>query len=115
MGGLISLALLWWYPDHFFGAACLSPSLWVLYRTGGVRAWLEKHAFPPLDTRLYLDHGTRGYEGRMRGTVDEVVRYCRERGLPRQQVRHSVARGGDHNEASWAARVDKPLTFLFRR
>jgi enterochelin esterase-like enzyme len=88
MGGLISLALLWWYPEHFFGAACLSPSLWVLYRTGGVRAWLEKHRFPPLDTRLYLDHGTRGYEGRMRGIVDEVVSYCRERGLPTKQLRH---------------------------
>lgn len=114
MGGLISLALLWWYPEHFFGAACLSPSLWVLYRTGGVRAWLEKHRFPPLDTRLYLDHGTRGYEGRMRGIVDETVRYCLEMGLPKRQVRHFIARGGDHNESSWAARIDKPLRFLLR-
>lgn len=115
MGGLISLAHLWWYPEHFFGAACMSPSLWVLYRTGGARAWLERHRFPPNDTMLYIDHGTRGYEGKMRGVVEEVVNYCLQRGLPKSRVRHHVARGGDHNEGSWAARVDKPLKFLFKR
>jgi enterochelin esterase-like enzyme len=114
MGGLISFAHLWWYPQHFFGAACLSPSLWVLYRTGGAREWLERHRFPPVDTKLYLDHGTRGYEGRMRGIVEDVVHFCLERGLSKNKIRHHIARGGDHNEFSWAARVDKPLKFLFK-
>lgn len=114
MGGLISLAHLWWYPEHFFGAACLSPSFWVLMRNGGPRAWLERHRMVPNDTKLYLDHGTRGYEGRMRWMVEDVANYAIEHGIPKNRVKHHIARGGDHNEASWAARVDKPLKFLFK-
>jgi predicted alpha/beta superfamily hydrolase len=115
MGGLISLAMLWKRPDVFFGAACLSPSLWVLARSGGAAAWLEKHPAPPSDSRLYLDHGTRGAEARVRGLAEEVAAFAVRAGLKKTRVRHVVARGGEHNEVSWRARVDKPLKHLFGR
>lgn len=113
MGGLISMALFSWYAAHFFGAACLSPSLWVLMRQGGPRAWLEREPIPPQPARLYLDHGTRGYEGRGAGLAKDTMAFFKERGFPAKALNYHVARGGDHNEASWRARVHRPLTFLF--
>jgi predicted alpha/beta superfamily hydrolase len=113
MGGLISLAMLWWMPDVFFGAACVSPSLWVLARAGGASAWLERHPAPPRDAKLYLDHGTRGAEGRGAVLAEEVAAFAVRAGLRKSRVRYVVARGGEHNEVSWGARVHKPLKHLF--
>jgi predicted alpha/beta superfamily hydrolase len=116
MGGLISLAMLWGRSTPFFGAACLSPSLWLLGRTGGPSAFLRGYAPPPppLDTRLYLDHGTRGAEARIASFAKETAAFAIEAaGLKKSAVKYCVARGGEHNEASWGARVDKPLKFLF--
>ena len=113
MGGLISLAMLWWMPELFFGAACLSPSLWVLMRAGGPWAWLNKHSAPPVGSRLYLDHGTKGAEGRGAALAKETAAFAVAAGLRKTAVRYLVARGAQHNEASWSARVDKPLKHLF--
>lgn len=115
MGGLISLAMLWWMPSIFFGAACLSPSLWVLGRAGGVSNWLGEMPAPPSDARLYLDHGTKGAEGRGASLAKEAAAFAMSAGLKKSGVRYVVARGGEHNEASWRARVDKPLKHLFGR
>jgi predicted alpha/beta superfamily hydrolase len=113
MGGLISLAMLWWMPGVLFGAACVSPSFWVLARAGGAKAWLEGQPAPPAGTKLYVDHGTKGAEGRGAGVVKEVAALAVTAGLSESDVRYVAARGGEHNEASWAARVDRPLKHLF--
>lgn len=115
MGGLISLAMLWWMPGVFFGAACLSPSLWVLARAGGggAKAWLEGQQAPPEGSKLYIDHGTKGAEGRGAAVAKEVAAFAVTAGLCESDVRYFVARGGEHNEAAWGARVDKPLKHLF--
>jgi predicted alpha/beta superfamily hydrolase len=113
MGGLISLAMLWWRPACFFGAACLSPSLWVLRGAGGPAAWLAKEPPPPPGARLYLDHGTRGSEARGAALAKDAAAFALSAGLRPSDVRYFLARGGEHNEASWGARVDKPLKFLF--
>lgn len=115
MGGLISLAMLWWKPNSFFGAACISPSLWVLERAGGASTWLGKLKAPPSDAKLYLDHGTKGAEGRGAALAKEAAAFAVKAGLKKAGVRYVVARGGEHNEASWRARVDKPLKHLFGR
>jgi enterochelin esterase-like enzyme len=114
MGGLISLALLWWYPQHFFGAACFSPSLWILRRAGGPVTWLRRQPTPPQPTRIYMDHGTVGYEGRGASLVRQTLDYLsREVGFAPVDINYVVAEGGDHNEASWRARVAPPMQFLF--
>ncbi len=113
MGGLISLALLLWYPQHFFGSAALSPSLWVLWREGGPLAWLRRFAPLPQPSRLYLDHGTVGYEGRGASLAQSVIEHFRRNGFPEERLHYHTAEGGEHNEVSWRARVDRPLRFLF--
>ncbi len=115
MGGLISLALLWWHSRHFFGAAALSPSLWVLWRAGGVSAWLGRQPAPLQPSRLYLDQGTVGYEGRGRALIEETLAYLGGVGFEHRALHFYTAEGGEHNEASWRARADRPLRFLFGR
>lgn len=115
MGGLISLALLWWYPHVYMGAACLSPSLWVLRRAGGPAAWLRAHRTPSEPTRVYIDHGVAGVEGRGAPLAREAVTYLASQGIAHPNVHYAAVRGGKHNEVSWGARVHKPLTFLFGR
>lgn len=113
MGGLISMAMLVWHSSRFFGAAALSPSLWVLRRVGGPEAWLRRHDPPARPVRFYVDHGTKGAEGRVAPLAKEVKATLLSQGVPSASVRYCIARGGEHNEASWSARVDKPLKFLF--
>jgi predicted alpha/beta superfamily hydrolase len=113
MGGLISLALLWHYPDHFFGVAALSPSLWILWRTGGVVEWLRRFPPPPQPGRVYIDHGTVGYEGRSATLAVQLVNYLKEVGFPPESLAYHIEEGGEHNELSWRARAPRPLRFLF--
>lgn len=112
MGGLISLAALWWYPQHFYGAACLSPSFWMLYRVGGVLPWLTQQGKPTQPSWLYCDHGTLGYEGRMEPLVRSVLDYARRVGFAKARLRYAVAPKAGHDEASWRRRVADPLRFL---
>lgn len=114
MGGLISLAMLWWLPMHFFGAACLSPSLWLLARVGGPREWLKAQEPPPnVGTKLYIDHGTKGTEPKGARFAKETIDFALETGLRKSNVRYHIAKNGEHNEESWGARVNIPLKFLF--
>ncbi|MDQ4077495.1 MAG: alpha/beta hydrolase-fold protein [Chloroflexota bacterium] len=113
MGGLISIAILWWHWERFFGAAALSPSLWVLWRAGGPASWLQRFPAPRQPARLYIDHGTVGYEGRGARLTEEILDYLKGVYFPPDALHYHTAEGGEHNEASWRARVDRPLRFLF--
>lgn len=113
MGGLISLALLWWYPDRFFGAAALSPSLWILWRTGGVVNWLRRQPAPTQPIRLYFDHGTESHEARIATHVKRTLDYIHQAAVPCETVDYFIADHGAHDETSWRARLGRPLRFLF--
>lgn len=117
MGGLIALYLAWRWSEQIGQAAVLSPSLWwddghILRDLAGAQAWLRK-------ARFWLDVGTR--EGRSRGHVPPTVEHTRAlldcfdaNGLlPGRHYYYWEVAGGEHNEASWAARFDKVLLFLF--
>jgi len=98
------------YPTAFGRLAVLSPSVWwddrVILRE--VEALASK---PPM--RIWLDAGTA--EG------DEVIadsRALRDALVAKgwvegQDLHYLEAEGGQHNEQSWAARVDPVLRFLF--
>lgn len=113
MGGLIALALALWYPATLRGAACLSPSLWILWRAGGPLAWLRKQPHPHPAPWLYFDHGTEGFEARIGDPVKSVMKHLRRRGMPPAQLHYHIGEGGAHDERSWRARVAEPLHFLF--
>lgn len=112
LGGLLTLYLGLKYPTAFNRLAALSPSVWWDERMI-VRAYHELPSKLPL--RIWLDAGT--------GEGEEVlndVRALRDalvsKGwVPDHDLHYAEAEGGQHNEQSWAGRVEPMLKFLFPR
>ena len=110
LGGLLTMHLGLRYPTAFSRLAVLSPSVWwddrvILREVGALSAAL------PL--RIWLDAGTA--EG-----VDTLVnaRALRDALVAKGWVlgaslAYLEAEGGEHNEQSWSARVERVLKFLF--
>jgi predicted alpha/beta superfamily hydrolase len=122
MGGLISLYAYFRYPAVFGRAAAMSPSIW--FGQGRVLDYIAASKAPR--GRLYVDVGTlegastlrdarslgrllvrQGFHRRrrtggrgLRGEVDKPV------------LRYVEDRGGRHNEAHWARRLEHALEFL---
>jgi predicted alpha/beta superfamily hydrolase len=117
MGGLISLYLSQWYPNVFGKCAAMSPSLW------WNREHFLQHATRPSEwlnrCRIWLDvgdaeSGTRSTGTATMGRVRRLAHLFVKRGLREgEHFRHVVVPGGTHNEASWGARFDQVLRFLF--
>jgi predicted alpha/beta superfamily hydrolase len=117
MGGLISLQLCKWYPEVFRNCAALSPSLWwdrefFLHQLGADTKWMDR-------CRVWIDMGTRegASEAGMRAMVRRVSRLAQQfahHGMREgEQFAFVQAEDGMHNEASWGARFDRVLQFLF--
>ena len=110
LGGLLTMHLGLRYPTAFSRLAVLSPSVWwddrVILR--------EVLALPgKLPIRLWLDAGTA--EG-----VDTLVnaRALRDALVAKgwtigDDLAYLEEQGGEHNEQSWGARVERVLKFLF--
>lgn len=127
MGGLISLHALMKAPDVFGGAGCLSthwplkidaltdPAALTPWRERLVAAWtgVVRDGLPdPATHRLYFDRGDETLDQfypAFQGRVDETVRAA---GWGPDRFRSLVFPGAEHNEKSWNARLDVPLTFL---
>jgi predicted alpha/beta superfamily hydrolase len=108
LGGLLVMTLGLWFPNVFSRLAVMSPSVWwddeAIVR--GVLALDKK-----LPLRIWLDTGTAepGWE-RARNLCAALV----ERGWNlHDDLEYHEIEGADHSEASWAARVDPMLRFLY--
>jgi predicted alpha/beta superfamily hydrolase len=110
LGGLVTLHLGLKYPTVFTRLAALSPSIWWNSRVvvKEVEALKSK---PPL--KIWLDAGTA--EGEQ---VTTDARALRDALLAKgwvvgHDLHYLEAEGGQHNEHSWATRVDPMLRFLY--
>lgn len=118
MGGLISMYAVAEYPDVFGGAACLSTH-WPFSLKGNSTCFTKaviQYLAPGLprlrDSKFYFDFGTATldawYEPHQK-MIDSLF------AVNSFDNRHFVSlkfEGAEHNEKSWAARLDKPLVFL---
>ncbi len=111
LGGLVSLWLALQHPQVFGAALVVSPSLWWddALPLRQVQALDWRHARRP---RLWLDVGHR--EGVQavadtRRLRDALLR----QGWAGADLAYHEAPEGDHDEASWAARVGPMLRFLY--
>lgn len=127
MGGLISLYAMGEYPDVFGAAACVS----IHWPLGDPREghgappaevadafdrWLATTRIVPDRNRLYMDHGTLNLDSYYAPYSRAMASVIRRHGWHRG--RNWSARmfaGGDHNEASWRARLPFPVNFLITR
>jgi enterochelin esterase-like enzyme len=133
MGGLLSFYLVMRHPDVFGACGCVSTHFplseaAVAEHVEGAVAGEQPDTTPyilrdiatgltvPPDTRYWFDYGTEGLDSTYAPTHDAVRAWLLAQGLV--EGTHFVIRayeGATHNEASWRARLDDPLTFLFAR
>lgn len=110
LGGLLTLHLGLRYPTAFSGLAALSPSIWwddrVLLR--------EVEALPgKLPLRIWLDSGTAEGAATLANARSLRDALVAKGWVIGDDLAYLEAPGGEHNERSWAARVDGVLKFLF--
>lgn len=112
MGGLISLYTLARHPNVFGGAGCVSTH----WPAGGYRLVnaLADSLPSPGANRLYFDYGTETLDWNYERYQQRMDRRLVKAGW--QAEKDFITRkfeGAAHDEASWRARVDLPLRFLF--
>jgi enterochelin esterase-like enzyme len=131
MGGLLSFYLVTHHPDVFGACGCLSTHFPLSAAAaaayfGGDSAKATSDTTPyivrdiaagmtvPPHTRYWFDYGTESLDASYGPTHDAVRAWLLKQGLV--EGSDFVVRkypGATHNEASWRARLDDPLTFLF--
>jgi enterochelin esterase-like enzyme len=131
MGGLLSFYLVTRHPEAFGACACmsthfpLSPAVAARsfpgvapvanpdttpYVVQDIAAGLK----PPRGARYWFDYGSQGLDSTYGPSHEAVRAWLLRQGLV--EGRDFVVRryeGATHTEASWRARLDDPLTFLF--
>ena len=132
MGGCAAFNSVWRRPDAFGNAACLSPvfrppliddvasrgSDHLLADGRSPRLWIDnggdvggRRVSPvPISLDDALNAGWWWLDTSLQPGVDAMCRALREQGVP---FRYHREPGGRHNEAAWAARVERPLRHLF--
>ncbi|MBI3787187.1 MAG: histidine kinase, partial [Ignavibacteriales bacterium] len=110
MGGVISFMFVWWYPDVFSQAGCLSNAFWV--DDGKVLNEVRMYKGPKKNVRIYLDVG--GLEGGMKPGYDEMIKLLKDKGYEEgKDLEYFFDKDAEHNEYAWAKRLWRPLTFMF--
>lgn len=131
MGGLLSFYLVTYHPEAFGACGCMSTHF-------PISEAVVKQVFPgvvtsanpdttpyvvrdiaaglkaPQGARYWFDHGSLGLDSAYGPTYAAVRAWLLGQG--RVEGRDFVVRryeGATHNEASWRARLEDPLTFLF--
>ena len=105
LGALASVAIVQRYPNLFSKAGAMSGSFW----------WNDKAMIaklpPRVAVRFYLDTGTKD-DGLAETTLMRDALVKQGYAVNRDLLFHT-ADGATHDEASWGARVDKPLVWFF--
>ncbi|MDE7414443.1 MAG: hypothetical protein K2N05_11760 [Muribaculaceae bacterium] len=119
MGGLMSLYLICQYPEIFGGAGCLSTHWYGSLDAGNkfgdaMIDYVEKYLPDSATHRIYFDHGTSTIDAYYGPWETKALLKAQEKGYQYGQNLDSyVDYGAPHEESAWAARVDRPLRFLF--
>jgi enterochelin esterase-like enzyme len=108
MGGLASFLALWWHPEVFSGAACLSP----FFPDELVADVLDSRDWPGAATRIYLDNGGDELDSTFQPNIDALLAILAGRAPDVVSFTDPIA---PHDETAWSRRVWRPLEFLLGR
>ena len=108
LGGLVSFYLARRNPAVFGKAGCMSSSLW--WNDQALTLEVERST-AHVPVAFYLDAGTSN-DG-LPETTRMAAALAADGYVQGRDLDVVTAQGGSHNEASWAARVAVPLTWLF--
>jgi predicted alpha/beta superfamily hydrolase len=108
LGGLASFYIARRNPSVFGKAGCMSSSFW--WNNQALTVTVEQST-ARVPVRFYLDAGTSN-DGLTETTRMDTA-LAADGYVQGKDLDFVIAQGGSHNEASWAARVETPLTWLF--
>jgi predicted alpha/beta superfamily hydrolase len=112
MGGLISFLLVWWYPNVFSKAGCLSSVFSSDH--GELFDQIEAEKNMPKDVKIYMDCGGIGNEASLKPGTDRMVALLQSKGYAEHKdFEWYYDPAAQHNEQAWAARLWRPLLFMF--
>ena len=112
MGGLISFLFVWWHPEVFSMAGCLSSAF--SYGSGSILDAVESSTGLRAGTRVYLDCGTLDLEARLLPGTERMRKLLVSKGMMEgKDLLVVIDQGAAHNEPAWANRLWKPLTFMY--
>lgn len=112
MGGLISFLLVWYHPDVFSQAGCLSPAF--IYKYHDAVAMVENYQGADKNIRIYMDNGGKDLEAELQPGCDDMLGALKAIGFEEGKNLHwFLDPDAAHTEAAWAARVWRPLKFMF--
>lgn len=107
MGGLISFYAGWFFSNVFSMAGCLSSSFY--YHDDAVLKIVSEHTGSKIPVKFYIDHGE---DGLIRG--QKMFCILTQKGyVIGSDIDYYYAPKAEHNEAEWAARLERPLKFFF--
>lgn len=109
MGGCVSFLLAWEHPEVFSRAGCLSPAF---FKPDLARVRAHRGERKPI--RIYLDNGEVGLEKKLQKGIDQMLALLPKKGFQEgRDYQWFLDPGAEHNENAWAARVWRPLEFMF--
>lgn len=112
MGGLISLMLVWEHSKTFSMAGCLSPA--VKIDRLNYLPYIEKYKGKKKDIKIYFDNGGIGLEKALQPGLTEAIELLNQKGYRTgKEIMWYLDENAEHNEAAWAARLWRPLLFMF--
>jgi predicted alpha/beta superfamily hydrolase len=112
MGGLISFLFVWWYPEIFSKAGCLSSVFDT--RAASVLDFVRAEKGKSRDVKFYFDCGGANGDRSLKPGMDELMGILNEKGY-REGIDYQTFYDAkaEHSERAWAARVWRPLVFFF--
>lgn len=112
MGGLISFLFVWWRPDVFGMAGCLSSAF--LIDNYKIVKEVDTFEGSKKPIRVYMDDGTEGLETQLRPGYDQMLNLLKTKGYQDStEVIGFIDDGAEHTERAWSKRVWRPLEFMF--
>lgn len=114
MGGIISFALAWEYPDVFSKAICMSPAFKISH-IDYVKE-VENYTGKKKNIKLYIDNGGVGLEEQLQPGIDVMLNALKRKGYKHNNdFKWVLDKNAKHFEAAWAKRMPNALIWLLRK
>ena len=112
MGGLMSFLFVWWHPDTFSKAGCLSSVF--SFDHDKLLKQVQEEKGRTREVKIYMDCGGYAGEATLKPGMDKMIVLLRAKGYVENKDFESFFDPlAEHNEKAWAARIWRPLLFFF--
>jgi len=110
MGGLVSFLFVWYHPETFSMASCLSPA----FIEGDILEKVKNYKGGVKNIKIYIDNGGLGLEKKLQPGCEEMLELLEKQGFVQgENLIWFRDKKAEHNEAAWAKRVWKPLLYMY--